>query len=74
MTGEKDWVYGIISRGRRVTTGDMINIDSPLTLMIGSGLYSEEDEDLDYVDPSYHQTDKTTQPEEDDFEEVKIPE
>ena len=74
VTGEKDWVYGIISRGRRVTTGDLISIDSPLTLMIGSGLYNEEDEDLDYVDPVYHKANEDTLPEEDDFEEVKIPE
>ena len=74
VPGEKDWVYGIISRGRRVATGDMINIDSPLTLMIGSGSYSEEEEDLDYVEPVYQQTHEDTMPEEDDFEEVKVPE
>ncbi len=73
VPGEKDWVYGILSKGRRISTGDMVNIDSPLTLMIGSGLYSEEEEDLDYVEPVYHQLEIYTQPEEDDFEEVKIP-
>ena len=57
-----------------MTTGDLISIDSPLTLMIGSGLYSEEDENLDYVDPVYHKANEDTLPEEDDFEEVKIPE
>ncbi len=76
VPGEKDWVYGIISRGRRISTGDMVNIDSPLTLMIGSGTYSEEYEDLDYVEPVYHQTEEYTQPEEeekDEFEEVTEP-
>ena len=53
VMGEKDWVYGILSRGRRVSTGDMVSIDSPLTLMIGSGMYDQEEEDLDYVEPEY---------------------
>ena len=46
VMGEKDWVYGILSRGRRVSTGDMVSIDSPLTLMIGSGMY-DQGEDVD---------------------------
>ena len=46
VPGEKDWVYGIISRGRRVGTGDMISPGSPLTLLIGNGPYGE-DEDID---------------------------
>ena len=74
VPGEKDWVYGIISRGRRISTGDLVNIDSPLTLMIGSGLYSEEEEDLDYVEPVYHKAHEDTMSEVDDFEEVKLPE
>ena len=77
VPGEKDWVYGIVSRGRRISTGDMINIDSPLTLLIGSGYFNEDEEDLDYVEraePVYHQTEEYTQSEEDDFEEVKEPE
>lgn len=49
VDGEKDWVYGIISRGRRVGTGDRISTESPLTLMVGSGnVESEEMED--YID------------------------
>lgn len=70
VMGEKDWVYGIISRGRRVSTGDMVSIDSPLTLMIGSGMYDQEDEDLDYVEPEYRQMlgEKV-----DEFEEVTEP-
>lgn len=49
VTGEKDWVYGIQSRGRRVNTGDMVSIGTPLTLIIGNGQYGE-DYDIDYVD------------------------
>ena len=73
VPGEKDWVYGIISRGRRVSTGDMVTIDSPLTLMIGSGMYDNEEEDLDFVEPVYHNTDEYESPEADDFEEVNEP-
>lgn len=52
QAGEKDWVYGILCRGRRVAAGDRISIDNPLTLIIGSGTYDSE-EDFDYVEPEY---------------------
>ena len=71
VPGEKDWVYGIISRGRRVSTGDMVSIDSPLTLMIGSGMYDSEEEDFDYVEPGYQQfINEEGAAESDEFEEV----
>jgi beta-lactam-binding protein with PASTA domain len=71
VMGEKDWVYGIISRGRRVSTGDMVSIDSPLTLMIGSGMYDQEEEDLDYVEPSYQEFMQSQSDDDiDEFEEV----
>ena len=53
INGEKDWVYGIISRGRRVSTGDMVTIDSPLTLIVGNGQYSDIDSEINYVEPEY---------------------
>ncbi|MCR4583319.1 MAG: PASTA domain-containing protein [Prevotella sp.] len=52
IVGEKDWVYGILSRGRRVTTGDQVSIDAPLTLIVGNGSYDESSEDIDYVEPA----------------------
>ena len=68
IPGEKDWVYGIISRGRRVGTGDQVAIDSPLTLIIGNGMYGEdEDIDYDYVEPDYTPDNDDV----DDFEEVE---
>lgn len=51
VVGEKDWVYGILSRGRNVNTGDMVSIGSPLTLVVGNGHYGDDDE-IDYVGPS----------------------
>ena len=70
VMGEKDWVYGILSRGRRVSTGDMVSIDAPLTLMIGSGTYDQEDEELDYVEPEYR---RMLGEDVDEFEEVTEP-
>ena len=52
VAGEKDWVYGVLCRGRRVSAGERISIDYPLTLMIGSGTY-DSDEELDYIEPEY---------------------
>lgn len=52
VSGEKDWVYGILCRGRRVSTGDYVSIETPLTLLIGSGQY-ESDEEIDYIEPEY---------------------
>lgn len=80
VVGEKDWVYGIICRGRRVSNGDRVAIDYPLTLMIGTGSYDEDDAALDeYVDPAY-EADPATEinhpsatDEVDEFEEVMAP-
>lgn len=52
IEGEKDWVYGILCRGRRVATGDRVSIEDPLTLIIGNGSY-DTDEEIDYVEPEY---------------------
>lgn len=53
VVGEKDWVYGIVSRGRRIGTGDVVSVGSPLTLLVGNGHYSD-DEDIDFVsEPAY---------------------
>jgi beta-lactam-binding protein with PASTA domain len=85
VVGEKDWVYGIICRGRRVSNGDRVPIDYPLTLMIGTGTYDEEDAALDeFVEPTYEADptegmhEQPTNPatgthEVDEFVEVKAP-
>jgi beta-lactam-binding protein with PASTA domain len=67
--GEKDWVYGIVCRGRRVSNGDRIPIDYPLTLLVGSGTISDM-EDYEYVESSYAVSDNDAI---DEFEEVKAP-
>ncbi len=52
VVGEKDWVYGILCRGRRVSNGDRVAIDHPLTLMVGSGAY-DETSGVDFVESGY---------------------
>ncbi len=77
VVGEKDWVYGILCRGRRVSNGDRVPIDYPLTLMIGTGAYDEDDAALDtYVEPTYEAdpaAEMNTPAEVDDFVEVTKP-
>ena len=68
VTGEKDWVYGVSCNGRKVSTGERVSIEQPLTLLVGSGQYSA-DEDLNVIgdDDAMMQSGDG---EVDDFEEV----
>ncbi len=68
IDGERDWIYGILCRGRRVSNGDRIPIDYPLTLMVGKGTF-DDTEDIEYIDPIYAPTDNET----DEFEEITEP-
>jgi hypothetical protein len=66
VMGEKDWVYGILCRERMVSAGDLVSIETPLTLIIGNGQYDAGDE-IDYVEPEYKMMEDGQT---DDFEEV----
>lgn len=68
VTGEKDWVYGVSCNGRKVSTGERVSIEQPLTLLVGSGQYSA-DEELNVIggDDAMMQSGDG---EVDDFEEV----
>ena len=68
VDGEKDWVYGILCRGRRVSNGDRVSIENPLTLMVGKGTIEDLD-DIDMVGAEEMDAGGET----DDFEEVKEP-
>lgn len=46
IDGEKDWVYGIRAGGRNLQTGDQVSIESHLTLVIGRGMFVDEEEEL----------------------------
>lgn len=41
INGEKDWVYEVKCNGRNVSAGTRIPVDSPITLVVGNGNYSE---------------------------------
>ena len=68
VTGEKDWVYGVSCNGRKVSTGERISIEQPLTLLVGSGQYGA-DQELNVIggDDALMQSGNG---EVDDFEEV----
>ena len=72
IDGERDWVYDIRSGGRSLQAGDMVSIESPLTLVVGNGLYEEEadeslTEDSTMADPL---SEMEKGPDIDDFEKV----
>jgi hypothetical protein len=65
IDGERDWVYDVQAGGHTLQQGDMVPIETPLTLVIGNGMIGEESEEdmmLDMPD--------STDLETDDFEEV----
>ena len=68
VTGEKDWVYGVSCNGRKVSTGERISIERPLTLLVGSGQYGA-DEELNVIGGD-DATMQSGNGEVDDFEEV----
>lgn len=49
VTGEKDWVYGIVADGKPRQTGDKISVDTPVTIQVGNGQVGSSD-DIDFVD------------------------
>lgn len=49
IPGERDWVYGVTVRGRRVVAGDRISVDDVVTVQAGSGIRDESDS-IEYVD------------------------
>lgn len=66
IAGEKDWVYGILVKGRHVASGDKIPVDDVLIIQVGNGMRSADDS-VNYVDPVFQQEEKGDV---DDFEEV----
>lgn len=71
VAGEKDWVYGAISRGQRLSTGDKVSIDAMVTLLVGNGMVGD-DADLEVTDPDMEPVDEGEEvPEEDPFQMVE---
>lgn len=75
VPGEKDWVYGILCRGRRLVAGDKVSVDDYVIIQVGNGMRDGEEE-VDYVDQvdggSYE--DSESYGDIDEFEEVTSPE
>ena len=71
VAGEKDWVYGAISRGQRLSAGDKVSIDAMVTLLVGNGMVGD-DADLEVTDPDMEPVDEGgEEPEEDPFQVVE---
>ena len=49
VEGEKDWVYGLVVRGRRIKAGDRVGIDDFITIQVGNG-QRDSTEEIDYTD------------------------
>ncbi len=49
VPGEKDWVYGVLVRGRQVDAGDRISVEDVLVIQTGNGMRDEADS-VEYVD------------------------
>jgi beta-lactam-binding protein with PASTA domain len=62
IAGERDWVYGVIHKGRTLAPGDKVPMGTTLTLVVGSG-QSKEQMDLMERDDAY-----TTEEDDDDAE------
>lgn len=72
IPGEKDWVYGILVKGRHVVAGEKISVESTLIVQVGNGMRSADDS-VNYVDPAIPDT-KENSNDVDEFEVVTGPE
>ena len=70
VPGEKDWVYGVLVKGKNVQAGDRISIDDMVVIQAGSGMLDDEDT-VQFVEPVYDETMESD--EFDSFEEVTGP-
>lgn len=77
VDGEKDWVYGLVVKGRHVVAGDKVSIDDPMTIQVGNGQL-DSTMDIDFTDaPIENSTEDEFNEEEgdvDEFHEVTGPE
>lgn len=70
VPGEKDWVYGILVHGRRVSAGDRVGVDDAVVIQAGNGLLDTDDA-VNYVEPLDEEAGENEQV--DEFEEVAAP-
>lgn len=67
IEGERDWVYGVMANDKPLQNGDLVSIETPIVLVIGSGI-KDEDVEGDMLDVPDSLGDEV-----DDFEEVTEP-
>ncbi len=65
VPGERDWVYGILVRGKQMVAGDKISVEDSVVIQVGNGMRDEADS-VNYIDPVYPEPEG----EADDFEVV----
>lgn len=81
VKGEEDWVYGILVKGKHVVAGDKVSVDDILIIQVGDGQRDVADS-VSFVEPVFDELPDGeiieegggTTEEEDNFEEVAIPE
>ena len=61
ISGEKDWVYGVKYKGRKLSMGDKVPVGATLTLLVGDGETQVLDSDsLEIVEDAAGTTDVST--------------
>lgn len=53
IPGEKDWVYGLKTKGRNVQTGQKVSVNDVLIIQVGDGMRDMSDS-IEYADPEYY--------------------
>lgn len=57
IRGDKDWVYAVEARGKEVRKGERLNVNIPLTLVVGDGAEEEIFNGNDSLDQLYFSRD-----------------
>ncbi len=60
IRGDLDWVYAVEARGKEVRKGDKLNVNIPLTLVVGDGTEAEVFNGNDSLDRLYFSRDTTS--------------
>lgn len=70
ISGEKDWVYGVIVNGHHVQAGDRVPADAVIIIQVGDGMRSDVDTMfMEEQEPEYGYVEEPIEPEpdEDDY-------
>lgn len=53
ISGEKDWVYGLKSKGRNLHNGQKVSVNDVIVIQVGDGM-RDTDDSIIYADPDYY--------------------